>query len=68
MKNDHEVLRMRRERSNGKPQAQAAARADMSVLTARHYERLGQLPSQTKQPRTHRTRPNPARRASLSSG
>ena len=59
MKNDHEVLRMRRERSNGKTQEQAAARAAMSVRTARHYERLGQLPSQTKQLRTHRTRPNP---------
>ncbi len=59
MKNDHEVLRMRRERSNGKTQAQAAARAGMSVRTARHYARLGQLPSQTKQPRTHCTRPNP---------
>jgi len=59
MKNDHEVLRMRRERSNGKTQEQAAARAGMSVRTARKYEHRGQLPSQTKQPRTHRTRPNP---------
>jgi len=59
MKNDHEVLRMRRERSNGKTQEQAAARAGMSVRTARKYERLGQLPSQARQPRTHRTRPNP---------
>ena len=31
----------------------------MSVRTARKYERLGKLPSQLKQPRTHRTRPNP---------
>jgi transcriptional regulator with XRE-family HTH domain len=59
MKNDHEVLRMRRERSHGKTQEQAAARAGMSVRTARKYERLGQLPSQVRQPRTHRTRPNP---------
>ena len=59
MKNDHEVLCMRRERSKGKTQEQAAARAGMSVRTARNYERLGQLPSQVRQPRTHRTRPNP---------
>lgn len=59
MKTDHEVLRMRRERSKGKTQEQAAARTSMSVRTARKYERLGKLPSQLKQPRTHRTRPNP---------
>jgi hypothetical protein len=59
MKNDHEVLGMRRERSHGKTQEQAAARGGMSVRTARKYERLGQLPSQLRQPRTHRTCPNP---------
>jgi transcriptional regulator with XRE-family HTH domain len=59
MKTDHEVRQMRRERSKGKTQEQAAARAGMSVRTARKYERLGQVPSQTKQPRTHRTRQNP---------
>src|SRR5215208_2233347 len=59
MKNDHEVLRMKRERSHGKTQEQAAARAGMSVRTARKYEQLGQLPSQLTQPHTHRTRPNP---------
>jgi transcriptional regulator with XRE-family HTH domain len=59
MKTDHEVRHMRRERSKGKTQEQAAARAGMSVRTARKYERLGQLPSQTKQPRTYRTRANP---------
>lgn len=59
MKNDHEVLRMRHERSKGKTQEQAADRAGMSVRTARKYERLAKLPSQLKQPRTHRTRPNP---------
>jgi hypothetical protein len=31
----------------------------MSVRTARKYERLAKLPSQLKQPRSHRTRPNP---------
>lgn len=59
MKTDHEVRRMRQERFKGKTQAQAAARAGMSERTARKYERLGQLPSQLKEPRTHRTRPNP---------
>ncbi len=59
MKNDYEVLRMRHERNKGKTQEQAADRAGMSVRTARKYERLAKLPSQLKQPRTHRTRPNP---------
>src|SRR6266542_1844442 len=59
MKTDSEVLLMKRERLKGKTQEQAAARAGMSVRTARKYERAGTLPSQLKQPRTHRTRPNP---------
>ena len=59
IKRDLEVLRMRRERANGRTQEQAAARAGMSVRTARTYERLGQLPSQLKQPRRYRTRPDP---------
>src|SRR5258708_40314240 len=50
---------MRRERANGRTQEQAAARAGMSMRTARTYERLGQLPSQGKQPRRYRTRPDP---------
>jgi hypothetical protein len=58
MKTDHEVRRMRNERTKGKTQEQAAARAGMSVRTARKYERLAKLPSQLKQPRA-RTRPNP---------
>jgi hypothetical protein len=58
MKTDHEVRSMRNERLKGKTQAQAAARAGMSVRTARKYERLAQLPSQLKKPRA-RTRPNP---------
>jgi len=37
----------------------AAARAGMSERTARNYERSGVLPSQQRQPRTHRTRVNP---------
>ncbi len=59
MKRDREVLCMLRERAKGRTQAQAAARAGMSVRTASTYERLGQLPSQRTQPRTYRTRPNP---------
>ena len=58
MKTDHEVRRMLNERRKGKTQEQAAARAGMSVRTARKYERLAQLPSQLKKPRS-RTRPNP---------
>jgi len=50
---------MRRERANGRTQEQAADRSGMSVRTARTYERLGQLPSQLKQPRRYRTRPDP---------
>jgi hypothetical protein len=59
MKTDREVRRMREARAKGKTQEQAAAHAGMSVRTARKYERLGQLPSQVKPPRRHRTRPDP---------
>jgi transcriptional regulator with XRE-family HTH domain/ribosomal protein S21 len=59
MKTDGEVRLMLRERAKGKTQEQAAARAGMHPGTARKYERAGQLPSQLKQPRTYRTRPNP---------
>jgi hypothetical protein len=59
MKRDPEVLRMLKERATGRTQAQAAARAGMSERTARTYERLGRLPSQLKQPRRYRTRPDP---------
>jgi len=59
MKRDLEVHRMLRERAKGRTQEHAAARTGMSVRTVGTYERLGQLPSQRKQPRTYRTRPNP---------
>jgi hypothetical protein len=59
MKKDAEVVLMRRERAKGKTQEQAAARAGMSPRTARQYERLGKLPSELRQPRRYRTRPNP---------
>jgi transcriptional regulator with XRE-family HTH domain len=50
---------MLRERAKGRTQEQAAARAGMSVRTVREYERHAKLPSQLKQPRTYRSRPNP---------
>lgn len=59
MKTDAEVQIMLRERRKGKTQEQAAARAGMHPNTARKYERRGALPSQLKEPRTYRTRPNP---------
>src|ERR1700730_16516105 len=59
MKQDAEVRMMLRERAKGRTQEQAAARAGMSVRTARAYERRARLPSQLKQPRTYRSRPNP---------
>jgi hypothetical protein len=59
MKTDAEVRLLMRERAKGRTQEQAAARAGMSVRTARTYERRGRLPSQLRRPRTYRTRPNP---------
>jgi len=59
MKQDAEVLLMLRERAKGRTQEQAAAKAGMSVRTLRSYERRARLPSQLKQPRTYRSRPNP---------
>jgi transcriptional regulator with XRE-family HTH domain len=59
MKSDAEVRLYMKERSKGRTQAQAAAKAGMSRNTARKYERAARLPSQVKQPRTHRTHPNP---------
>lgn len=59
MKSDAEVRLYMKERSKGRTQEQAAAKAGMSVRAARRYEQLRQFPSQLKQPRTHQTRPNP---------
>jgi transcriptional regulator with XRE-family HTH domain len=50
---------MLRERAKGRTQEQAATHAGMSVRTVREYERRAKLPSQLKQPRTYRSRPNP---------
>jgi hypothetical protein len=59
VKKDAEVQLLLRERQKGRTQVQAAAHAGMSERTARKYEQAGTLPSQLKQPRTHRTRPDP---------
>lgn len=59
MKTDSEVHLMLRERKKGKTLEQAAARAGMSVPTARKYLRAAKLPAMLKQPRTYRTRTNP---------
>lgn len=59
MKTDAEVQLMLRARTKGKTLEQAAARANMSVPTARKYLRAAALPSQLKQPRDYRTRANP---------
>jgi transposase len=59
MKKDAEVWILKNERKKGATQKVAAARAGMSERTARKYEQAGQLPSQRKRPRQHRTRPDP---------
>ncbi|MPW11219.1 helix-turn-helix domain-containing protein, partial [Paraburkholderia sp. CNPSo 3155] len=59
MKKDGEIKLLREERQKGVSQKLAAARTGMSERTARKYERAGQLPSQMKKSRTHRTRENP---------
>jgi hypothetical protein len=45
--------------TSGLPLASAAIKAGMDPKTARKYRRLGKLPSETKTPRTWRTRPDP---------
>jgi hypothetical protein len=59
MKKDGEIKLLLDERGKGTNQKLAAARAGVSERTARKYEQSGKLPSQTKKPRTHRTRDNP---------
>jgi hypothetical protein len=59
MKTDAEVHLMLRERKNGKSLEQSAARANMSVPTARKYLRSAKLPSALRHARDYRTRPNP---------
>jgi transposase InsO family protein len=51
---------MMRERRKGRTQEQAAVKANLkSRKTVARYERLGQLPSELKQPRQYRTRVDP---------
>ena len=57
---DAQVRLLMRERTNGKTQQQAAAKVNLrSGKTVQKYEQLGQLPSELKEPRCHRTRPDP---------
>ncbi len=59
MKTDAKAHLMLHGRHKGKTLAQAAARAGMSVPTARNYLRAGTLPSTQHRPRTYRTRTDP---------
>jgi len=57
---DAQVRLMMRERSKGRTQEQAAVKANLkSRKTVAKYERLGQLPSELKEPRGYRTRADP---------
>ena len=57
---DAQVRRMMKERSKGKTQEQAAVKANVrSRKTVRKYEQLGEVPSNLKQARRYRTRPDP---------
>lgn len=56
---DAQVRILMRERKMGRTQEQAAAKANLSSRnTVRKYEALGLLPSQLKEPRRYRTRPD----------
>jgi len=57
---DAQVRIIMRERSQGKTQEQAGAKANInSRKTVRKYEQLGKLPSEVKKPREYRTRRDP---------
>jgi hypothetical protein len=58
MVSDGQVRLLRQKRMEGKTQEAAAAAAGMSVRAARRWER-GALPSESKAPRSWRTRPDP---------
>ncbi|WP_437780398.1 hypothetical protein [Sorangium sp. So ce1097] len=58
MVSDRQVRVLRKKRMEGKTLEAAAAAAGMSERTARTWQR-GPLPSETKQARTWRTRPDP---------
>jgi transposase InsO family protein len=54
---DTQVRILMRERKSGKTQEQAAAKANVrSRKTVAKYEKLGQVPSEMKRPRSYRTR------------
>jgi hypothetical protein len=55
---DEQVKLFRKKQMEGKNQEQAAAAAGLAVRTARRWE-SGPLPSETKQARSWRTRPDP---------
>jgi len=59
MVKDQQVKLLRSLRAGGKGQEAAAARADMTVKTARKWEKSTLLPSQSKKPRDWRTRKDP---------
>jgi transposase len=59
MVTDKQVSLLRQERMKTTIQKTAAAIAGMSERTARTWEKKGALPSETKQPRTWLTRPDP---------
>src|SRR3990172_6429300 len=57
---DAQVWLLMKERSNGKTQQQAAVKVNLrSRKTVQKYEQLGQLPSELKDARSYRTRPDP---------
>lgn len=57
---DAQVRLLMKERTKGRSQDQAAVKANLkSRKTVAKYERLGQLPSELKQPRSYRTRADP---------
>jgi len=57
---DAQVRLMMKERTKGKSQQQAAVKVNLrSRKTVQKYEQLGQLPSELKEPRSYRTRPDP---------
>ena len=57
---DAQVRLLMIERSNGKTQQQAAVKVNLrSRKTVQKYEQLGQLPSELKESRGYRTRPDP---------
>jgi transposase InsO family protein len=61
---DAQVRLLMRERTKGRSQEQAAVKANLkSRKTVAKYERLGQLPSELKRPRTYRTRSDPFNQA-----